>query len=95
MQDNDPEHTRELCQSYIKSKEEQYVLQMMFRPAQSTDLNPVELGRDELEQKVRAKQTTSPVHLWQLLEESWAELACLLPIFRWKNAKNLWSSDSG
>ena len=27
MQDNDPKHTSKLCQTYIKSKEEHYVLQ--------------------------------------------------------------------
>ena len=29
---------------------------------------------DELDWKVIAKQATSAAHLWQLLQESWAEL---------------------
>ena len=42
----------------------------MSRPTQSMDLNPIELVWDELDQKVRAKQSTSVTHLWQLLQES-------------------------
>ncbi len=42
---------------------------------QSAILNPIELLWDELDRKVRAKQPTSAAHLWQLLQESWAELS--------------------
>ena len=41
----------------------------MSWPAQSADLNPIELQWNELELKVRAKQPTSAAHLWQLLME--------------------------
>ena len=75
MQDNDPKHTTsKLCQSYIKSKEEQHIFQLMSWPAQSADLNPIELVWNELDRKVRAKQTITTTHLWQLLQESWIEL---------------------
>ena len=67
IQDDDPKYTSKLCQKYIKSKEE---LQLMSWPAQSTDLNPIELVCDEIDRKVRAKQPASAVHLRQLLEES-------------------------
>ena len=43
--------------------------------AQTVDLNPTELVWDELKWKVRAKQPTSVAHLWQLLQEIWAELS--------------------
>ena len=43
MQDNDPKHTNKLCQRYIKRKEKQHILQLMFWPAESVDLNPNEL----------------------------------------------------
>ena len=49
----------------------------MSWPVQSSDLNPIELVWDELEQKVRAKQPTGAAYLWQLLEESWAELSSI------------------
>ena len=42
---------------------------------QSADLKPIELVWDELEQKVKAKQPTSAADLWQILQESWAELS--------------------
>ena len=41
MQDNDPKHTSKLSQRYIKSKEEQHILQLMPWRAQSVDLNPI------------------------------------------------------
>ena len=50
MQDNDPKHTSKLWQSYIKSKEEQQVLQLMSWLAQSVDLNLIRLVWDELDQ---------------------------------------------
>ena len=74
LQDNDPKHTGKLCQRSIKSKEEQHILQQISWSAQSADLNSIEHMQDELDAKVRAKQPTSAAHLWQLLQESWAEL---------------------
>ena len=74
MQDNDPKHIRKLCQSYIKSKEEQHVFQTISLPVQSADLNPIELIWDELDRKVKVKQATNKAHLWQFLQEIWTEL---------------------
>ena len=45
----------------------------MFWPSSQSDLNPIELVWDELDQKVRTKQATSAVYLWHLLQQSWAE----------------------
>ena len=64
-----------LYQKYIKSKEVQYVLLVMSWSAQSTDLNPIKLVRDELDQKFRAKQPTTIFNL--------------LPVFCGKNAEKL------
>ena len=75
MQDNDPKYISKLCPRYIKGKEEQHVLQLMSWLAQLADLNPIELVWVGLVWKVRAKQPTSMAHLWQLLQESWAELS--------------------
>ena len=58
-----------------QSKEKQHALQLISLLAQSANLNPIQLVRDELDQKVRAKPGTSATHLWQLLPESWAELS--------------------
>ena len=52
------------------------------------DLNPIELVWDEVEWKVRAKQSTSVAHFWQFLQESWAGLfSVYLHFFGGKNAK--------
>ena len=44
-------------------------------PAQSPDLNPVELVWDELDRRVKAKQPTSTTRLWELLQQCWEELS--------------------
>ena len=70
MQDNDPKHTSKLCQRYIKSKEEQHVLQLMSWPVQLADLTPIELLWNKLDWKVKINpeiQLTSG-------KESWKEL---------------------
>ena len=47
----------------------------MSGPAQSADLNPIELVWGELDGKVRAKQVMGAAYLWHLLQESWSELS--------------------
>ena len=74
MQDNDPKHTSKLCKNYIKEQEDNGVLKNMTWPAQSPDLNPIELLWEELDRKVRQKCPTSKEHLWQILEESWLSI---------------------
>ena len=44
-------------------------------PAQSPDLNPIELVWDELDRRVKAKQPTSATHMWELLQQCWEELS--------------------
>ena len=75
MQDNDSKHISKLCQRYIRSKEEQHVLQLMSWLVQLADLNPIELAWEELDRWVKAKQSTNVAHLWQLLQENRAELS--------------------
>ena len=53
MQDDDPKQTSRLYQRYIKSKEEQHVLQLRSWPAHSADFNHIELVWDELDQKFK------------------------------------------
>ena len=59
QQDNDPKHTSRLCQNYLRRKEQDGRLQIMEWPAQSPDLNPIEPVWDELDRRVKAKQSTS------------------------------------
>ena len=75
MYNNDPKYSSKLFQRYIKAKSNEYVLQLMSWPAQSTDLNSVEQVLDGLEWKVKANQPTRAFHIWQLLPENWEELS--------------------
>ena len=75
QQDNDPKHTSRLCQNYLGRKEQNGFLQIMEWPAQSPDLNPIELVWDVLDRSVKAKQPTSATHLWELLQQCWEELS--------------------
>ena len=75
QQANDPKHTSRLCQNYLRRKEQDCRLQIMEWPAQSPDLNPIELIWDELDRRVKAKQPTSATHLWELLQQCCEELS--------------------
>lgn len=74
QQDNDPKHTLKLCQNYLQQKKRAGELQIMVWPAQSPDLNPIELLWDELDQKVRKTCPTSQTDLWSKLLEEWQKI---------------------
>ena len=75
QQDNDPKHTSNLCKNYLAKKEAEGKLKLMTWPAQSPDLNPIELVWDELDRKVRNKQPTNAVNLYEMLTEAWDEIS--------------------
>ena len=89
LQDNDPKYTSKLCTRYIKSKEEQHVLQLMFWSEQSMGLNPIEKVWEELDQKFKCSWP-----LATLTEKPSRTIFSLPPVFGGKNAENLWGSDS-
>ena len=74
QQDNDPKHTSNYCQNYLKNKQKQGTLKIMNWPPQSPDLNPIELLWDELDRQVRKKCPNSKETLFSFLESTWKEL---------------------
>ena len=74
QQDNDPKHTSKLCTTYLEKKEAAGILSVMKWPAQSPDLNPIELLWEQLDWKVREKCPTSKSDMWNLLQQAWNEI---------------------
>ena len=75
QQDNDPKHTSTLCKSYLGKKQAAGMLSVMEWPAQSPDLNPIELLLEQLDCMVRKKCPSSQSNLWELLQEAWGEIS--------------------
>jgi hypothetical protein len=44
-------------------------------PAQSPDLNPIELLWEHLDRMVRKKCPSSQSNLWEVLQEAWGEIS--------------------
>ena len=65
QQDNDPKHLQSM-----------YGLFDQEGPwsTQSTDLNPIEMVWDELDRRVKKKQSTNAQHMWELLQDSWKSI---------------------
>ena len=74
-QDNDPKHTSKMCQRYLKNKQSARILTVMEWPAQSPDLNPIELLWEQLDRMVRRKTPSSQSILWEMLQEAWGEIS--------------------
>lgn len=74
QQDNDPKHTAKLCQNYLKSKENESVLEIMEWPPQSPDINPIELLWEELDRKVKSMRPTGESEMFECLKLAWETL---------------------
>ncbi|KAM9358381.1 low-density lipoprotein receptor-related protein 8-like [Symphorus nematophorus] len=75
QQDNDPKHTSKLCKNYLGKKQAAGILSVMEWPAQSPDLNPIELLWEQLDRMVRKKCPSSQSNLWEGLLEAWGEIS--------------------
>ena len=71
QQDNDPKHTSRLCHNDLRRKEQECRLQITEWPAQSPDLDPIQLVWDELCRRMKVKQPTRATHLWELRKQCW------------------------
>lgn len=71
QQDNDPKHTSKLCQNYLRSKEDEGVIEVMEWPPQSPDVNPIELLWEELDRHTRNMCPTSEKSMFDCLKIAW------------------------
>jgi hypothetical protein len=74
QQDNDPKHSSKLC-NYLGKKQSAGILSLMEWPAQSPDLNPIELLLEQLDRMVRKKCPSSQSKLWEVLQDAWGEIS--------------------
>jgi hypothetical protein len=63
QQDNDPTHLQAV---HLTKKESDGVLHQMTWPPQFPDLNQIEMICDESNRRVKEKQPTSALHMWEL-----------------------------
>ena len=62
QQENDPKHTSKLCKNYLGKKQSAGILSVMEWPAQSPDLNPIQLLLEQLDCMVSKKCPSSHYH---------------------------------
>ena len=67
-----PKHTCKLCKNYLGKKQSAGILSAMEWPAQSPDLNPIELLWEQLEVPIKCPSSQS--NLWEVLQEAWGEI---------------------
>ena len=72
---NDPKHTSELCKNYLGKKQSAGNLCVMEWPAQSPDLNLIELLWEQLNRMASKKCPSSQSNLWVVLQEAWGEIS--------------------
>ena len=86
------QHTSRLCKGYLTKKDSDGVLHQMTWPPQSPDLNQIEMVWDELDRRVKEKQSTSAQHMWELLQDCWKSIPGDAGL---ENAKSARSGDHG
>lgn len=69
--DNDPKHTSKLCTNYLRLKEDEGVLQVLDWPAQSPDINPIELLWDELKRQAKKTIQTNEKAMFDHVKVVW------------------------
>ena len=75
QEDNDPKHSSNYCQNYLRQKESAGTLKMMDWPPQSTDLNPIEQIWGELENKLDRSIVHSKESLWLEFQKAWDNIS--------------------
>ena len=61
--------------NYLGKKQSAGILSVMEWPAQSPDLNPIELLCKQLDRMVCKKCPSSQSNLWEVLQEVWGEIS--------------------
>lgn len=69
-----------LCRNYLKKKVAAGIFYVMAWPAQSSDLNSIELVWEKLDQRVWEHCPTSAAGLWGALQKAWEEVTHEYPV---------------
>jgi hypothetical protein len=75
QQDNGPKHNSKLCNNCLGKKQSAGIQSVMEWPAQSPDLNSIELLWEQLDRMVSKKYPSSQSNLWEVLQEAWGEIS--------------------
>jgi hypothetical protein len=75
QQDNDPKHTSIVCRNYLQGKVQTGEIKLLDWPAQSPDLNPIELLWDEVQRRLdKEGKPTSHDDLMEKIKHVWANI---------------------
>ena len=76
QQDNDPKHTSKKCSRYLENKvRTKKIKEVMDWPAQSPDLNPIELLWDEMDRSLKDFKPSNKDELYEKLVEVWRNVS--------------------
>ena len=71
QKDYDPKHTSKKCRDYLLHQAALKRFTLLDWPAQSPDLNPIELLWEEMGRRIYKERPSSVDHLWELCQEVW------------------------
>ena len=67
--DNDPKHTARIVKKFLQDES----VNVMFWPAQSPDLNPIENLWENVNRRIRREKCSRLDNLWEQIEKAWYE----------------------
>jgi transposase len=71
QEDNDPKHTSRKCRDYLLRQAALKGFTLLDWPAQSPDLNPIEMLWEEMGRRIYKARPSSVEQLWEICQEVW------------------------